>query len=90
MKRSILLFTVIFLTACMGTSKTPVIYIAPNSSTMYTTLTFSPIVEFPNGIPDQANVVIRINGIDVTSEFDVWNNAGNNQAAISGQVDNGA
>lgn len=78
------------LSGCIGTSATPVIYVSPDTVTIYTTLTFSPEVEFPEGIPDQSDVVIRVNGKDVTAEFDLWDNGGDNKARISGQVDDGA
>lgn len=94
MNRSLLAVAVFVLsgclTACIGTSETPVLYISPDSTTIYTTVTFSPVVEFPDGIPDQGDVVIRINGIDVTAEFDLWDDNGDDKAGISARVDSGA
>lgn len=78
------------LVACIGTSKVPVLYIAPDTSTVYTTATLSPIVEFPNGVPSPGDVEVRINGLDVTSEFDLWDDGGNDRIAISGRVDDGS
>lgn len=67
-----ILIACIVLFKCVGNSSVPVIYVLPDALTTYTVSTFAPEVEFPDDLPLQSDVVIRINGFDVTSEFNSW------------------
>ncbi len=60
------------LASCVGESYVPIIYHEPNSQGEYVVNTFKPKLEFPNGLPDRDDVIITINGADVSSEFDDW------------------
>lgn len=73
-----LLCLVIFslvLTRCVGSSSVSVIYLLPSDSDgieVYTVSNFASSVQFPKGLPAQGSVTIRINGADVTSDFNDW------------------
>ncbi len=58
--------------SCVGTSSVPVTYVLPVQGGVYTTATFLPELEFPNGVPNQAGTIIRLNGAEIQSAFDVW------------------
>lgn len=71
------------LLSCVGSSSTPVIYLSPDSTTDYNQTNFKPALEFPDGLPLQNEVEIRVNGVVVTSEFDDWGSAGTGSTNIN-------
>jgi hypothetical protein len=62
----------LIMVSCIGTSSVPVTYVLPVQGGVYTSATFLPHLEFPDGLPNQADVIIRLNGAEIQTAFDVW------------------
>jgi hypothetical protein len=67
--------------------KAPVVYLLPTTNGEYTLAEFQPAVEFPNGLPLQQHVQIKLNGVDITDDFNDWGVSEFNVAKVTVPVD---
>lgn len=66
-----------------GAETDPVNYILPVNDGDYDLSALQFSVEFPNGLPLKSNTVIKLNGVDVTSDFNDWGIGLTNHARVT-------